>query len=239
MKRDILGIVGGLGPLASAEFVKTIYECGQERREQDCPVVVMQSDPSFPDRTQFLLEGKYESLLSRLTEVILGLRKLGANRIVICCITIHYLLPKLAPELRRPVISLLDVIFALVAESRRRHLLISTTGARKLGIYECHAQWQHLRDRIILPDESDQVLIHNGIYQIKRDRDIRKMIPLVETLLPKYDTDSFIAGCTEIHLLAKHFASSRSGGCHGCIDPLMAVAKDLAQGGLWSRCSEQ
>lgn len=232
-QKDILGIVGGLGPLASAEFVKTIYEHNRGRREQDLPLVFMQSDPTFPDRTEALLAGDYETLLAKLNKALYGLCELGASRVVICCITIHYLLPKLPPELRRPVISLLDVIYELLAENPKRHLLISSTGARKLMIYEMHSEWQHLKDRIIMPDEKDQTLIHNGIYQIKRGRDLGKMVQVVKSLLSKYDTDSFIAGCTEIHLLAKQFASPSLSGSFGCIDPLTAIAEGLAQGRLW------
>src|SRR5262245_2307386 len=134
-KREILGVVGGMGPLASAEFVKTIYEQSLGGREQDSPIVLMNSDPTFPDRTQSLLAGEYEPLFGKLIEALNRLRELGASRIVICCVTIHCLLPKLPAELRRLIVSLIDVIFWQVAQDRKKHLLISTIGARKLGIY--------------------------------------------------------------------------------------------------------
>jgi len=238
-KRDILGIVGGLGPLASAEFVKTIYDHCHGEQEQDSPVVLMHSDPTFPDRTQSLLAGECYLLLNKLNEIVNDLCELGATRIVICCITIHYLLPMLPRESRERVISLLDVIFTLVAESRKRHLLISTTGARKLRIYEQHVQWQSLKDQVIMPDEMDQTLIHNTIYQIKKQRDISEVAPILQALLSKYDTDSFIAGCTEIHLLTKHLTLSGYRERVGCIDPLTAIANDLAQGRFWDHYPEQ
>lgn len=229
-KRETIGILGGMGPLASAEFVKTIYEYGCGEREQDLPIVLMDSDPTFPDRTQSLLAGDYELLLSRLNESLNRLREFGASRIVICCVTIHYLLPKLMPELRRSVISLLDVIFALVAKDPKQHLMVCTTGSRRLQIYEQHESWRLVKDRIIMPDETDQTLIHDAIYRIKGNNDISQMILLLESLLSKYDTDSLIAGCTEVHLLAKHLASSGSERGISCLDPLLAIAKDLAPG---------
>jgi aspartate racemase len=233
-KKEILGIVGGMGPLASAEFVKTIYEQSVGGQEQASPTVLLHSDPTFPDRTQSLLTGEYEPLLRKLIEALNVLHELGASRIVICCVTIHYLLPRLPAELRSRIISLLDVIFGLVAENRRRHLLISTDGSRKLRVYEQHAQWDILKDRIVMPDEKDQRLIHNDIiYQIKRNRDVRELAPILESLLLKYDLDSFIAGCTEIHLLAKHFISAGYNARLGCFDPLIAIAKDVTQGKLF------
>src|SRR5262245_55746021 len=104
-KREILGIVGGIGPLASAEFVKTIYEESVGELEQASPIVFMHSDPTFPDRTQSLLAGESEPLLLKLIEALNRLRGLGASRIVICCVTIHFLLPRLPAELRRRIIS--------------------------------------------------------------------------------------------------------------------------------------
>lgn len=233
-KREILGIVGGMGPLASAEFVKTIYEESVGEREQASPMVFMRSDPTFPDRTQSLLAGESESLLLKLIEALNQLRELGASRIVICCVTIHFLLPRLPAELRGRIISLLDVIFREVGKSQKRHLLIGTMGARKLGVIERHAQWESLKDRIIMPDEEDQTLIHDDIiYQIKRNRNLSELMPVLESLLLKYDLDSFIAGCTEIHLLAKRFVWSGAEARFGCIDPLMMIAKDVVQGRLF------
>src|SRR5215813_3866816 len=91
--RQILGIVGGLGPMASAEFLKTVYEYGIGDNEQDAPIVVMYSDPTFPDRTDSFLAGEDELLLARLTAALQFLADAGAARFVICCMTIHHLLP--------------------------------------------------------------------------------------------------------------------------------------------------
>ena len=54
---DVLGVVGGLGPLVSAEFLKAIYEHTSWTREQDAPRVLLYSDPTFVDRTTALLSG--------------------------------------------------------------------------------------------------------------------------------------------------------------------------------------
>src|SRR3977135_3492182 len=88
-KGPLLGIVGGIGPLASAEFLKTIYEYSQGEPEQASARVVLYSDPSFPDRTEALLAGADAVLLEKLIEALEYLRCLSVSRIVICCVTIH------------------------------------------------------------------------------------------------------------------------------------------------------
>ena len=225
--KSTLGIVGGLGPLASAEFLNTIYECSLDGVEQESPRVVMSSDPSFPDRTEAFLRGEHDELLKRLIRSLRQLSEMGASKIVVCCITIHYLLPLLPPELRARVVSLLDVIMDQVAQTQKRHLLICSKGTLRLGLFQNHRRWKLVKDRILLPDDEDQERIHYDIiYRIKRKPDVRQFVPPLESLLVKYEADSFIAGCTEIHLLAKHFLSSNRS--YECIDPLVIIAKELA-----------
>ena len=98
----MLGVLGGMGGLASAEFVKTIYEISGEvcAREQAAPVVLMYSDPAFPDRTDAFLRGETQPILTKLIEALELLRNMGASQFVIACMTIHYLLPRLSPDLR-------------------------------------------------------------------------------------------------------------------------------------------
>lgn len=220
-RNDLVGILGGLGPLASAEFVKTIYEQCQVEREQETPRVVLYSDPSFPDRTQASLNGGDDELLERLVNALTQLQQMGVSRFVICCVTIHHLLPRVPADLHARTISLLDVIFDTVAASRKRHLLLCTTGARQLRIYEKHERWRDNAHLFVLPDEMDQPDVHRLIYRIKQNQNVAEERHCVESLLDKYGVDSFIAGCTEFHLLAKQFGAR-------CIDPLIEIAKDLA-----------
>src|SRR6185503_10034553 len=137
-KAFVLGIVGGMGPLASAEFLKTIYEHSPAKQEQASAKVVMYSDPSFPDRTEALLAGADAVVLEKLIEALQCLRRLNVSRIVICCVTIHHLLPKLRADLREPIWSLPDLIFRQVSLSRERHLLLCSSGSRKLGLFQNH-----------------------------------------------------------------------------------------------------
>jgi aspartate racemase len=232
--RKILGVLGGMGPLASAEFVKTIYECSLAGREQEAPIVMLFSDPTFPDRTAEFLKQSYDVLLGRLIESLYRLRELGVSRIVICCITSHYLLPRLPRELREQIISLLDVIFERVVRTGKRHLLICTTGTRRVQLFQSHDRWEAARKFVVLPDEEDQQAIHELIYRhIKSNKDVRSLLPTFETLMAKYEVDSFIAGCTEIHLPAKHFEfADRNHKGYSCVDPLTIIAREIAKGRL-------
>ena len=213
--------------MASAEFLKTVYEYGIGENEQDAPIVLLHSDPTFPDRTDSFLAGESELLLARLTGALQCLSDAGASRFVICCMTIHHLLPSLPVHLSARVVSLLDVIFSNL-KPPRRHLLICSNGTRRLELFQKHPQWERHKSEVVLPDDDDQDKIHHElIYPIKKSPDFRRLNLLLETLLQRYEVDSFIAGCSEIHVLAKHvvFNSNRADG-YGCLDPLTIIARD-------------
>jgi len=229
-RRDLLGVIGGMGPLASAEFLKTIYEYNAGDREQESPPVVMYSDPTFPDRTESFLVGALDELLVRLTDSLERLCDLGASRLVICCFTMHYLVPRLPDHLRKKIWSLIEVALTDVVERRKKHLLICTSGSRRMGLFENHGLWNTAKEFIVLPEERDQGQIHKMIYQVKSNYDVGELAGQLLSLLSKYGVDSFVAGCTEIHLLAKCLAASDTrGGGVSCIDPLIIIAKRLGK----------
>ena len=232
---SVLGVVGGLGPLVSAEFLKAIYEQSSWTREQDAPRVLLYSDPTFVDRTKALLSGADEQLLNQLVTAITRLCDIGASRIVICCITIHHLLPRVPSELRARLVSLVDVIFDELSASGEPHLLLCSNGTRELRIFEGHRLWPQTSGLFVLPDDSDQPEIHSVIYRLKHSEDVRQQLPYIETLLAKYHVNGFIAGCTEFHLLAKHLSTSPGGrSADRCIDPLMSIARELGKRGVTS-----
>lgn len=225
----MLGVLGGMGPLASAEFLKTIYEYNLlGNSEQDSPKVIMYSDPTFPDRTEVLLNGNYNSLLDQLIEALYELYTLDVSKIVICCITSHYLLPKLPSELRERIISLVDIILKKTLERQERHLLICSKGTRKLGIFQSHPLWKFAKDYIILPDEGDQNLIHQMIYYLKIKGKFKKCFPILESLQAKYNVQKVIVGCTEIHLLSRYLDVTIGKEKDNIfLDPLTILAQEI------------
>ena len=226
-----LGIVGGMGPLASAEFVRTVYEYGLGEREQLSPTVLLYSDPTFPDRTDAFMSGNDRPVLEKLTDVIARLDRLGVEKVVICCMTIHYLVPRLPEALRSKIVSPLDEIFESVEQSAKESLLICSTGTRKLRLFESHPKWAKLGQKILLPSETDQELIHRDlIYPMKLNPDLSDSFPVLDSVLKKYKVDSFIAGCSEIHMLAKHFLASKEyGSFYSCVDPFMTIARRVSE----------
>lgn len=233
MTKPVLGVLGGMGGLASAEFVKTVYELGGEvsAQEQAGPVVIMYSDPAFPDRTAAFLRGETQPIFTRLIDALELLDRMGASHFVICCMTIHYLLPQLPGALRERIISLPDVIFSEVESLKKKHLVISSTGTIKLELLQQHPRWEHARNYFVFPTDDEQRQMHDLIYEMKFNRNLNEARSFVETLLERHRVDSFVAACSEIHLLAKQFeTSSAQQHGYGCVDPLLIIARQWAEG---------
>jgi len=226
--QHVWGVLGGMGPLASAEFMNTIYEQNIHGPEQLSPVVFLLSDPTIPDRTRSFANSEEHVLLQRLLASIERLVAAGATRIIVCCMTIHPLLCRLPAALQAKIISLVDVIFAQVLRGNDKHLLICTDGARKMKLFESHPLWPQARDRIVLPEESDQASIHRLIYDIKKNACHAGHWQMVEAMMKRYGVESYIAGCTEIHILTKKRAKDDDQCWRSCIDPLALVASRMA-----------
>lgn len=228
MTKPVLGVLGGMGGLASAEFVKTVYEISGEvaEQEQAGPVVVMYSDPAFPDRTAAFLRGETEPILTKLIDALERLRSMGATHFVICCMTIHHVLPQVPERLRERIISLPDVIFSAVESLKKKHLVISSTGTIKLELLQQHPRWKHARNYFVFPSDDEQQQMHDLIYEMKQNRNLTEARAFVETLLERHRVDSFVAACSEIHLLAKQFETSSG---YGCIDPLLIIARQIVE----------
>lgn len=232
MGKPVLGVLGGMGGLASAEFVKTIYERSGEMspREQAAPVVMMYSDPAFPDRTEAFLRGETQPILTRLIEALESLDRMGASQFVICCMTIHYLLPQLPGPLRERIISLPDVIFSAVESLKKRHLVISSTGTRKLELLQRHPRWEYAQNYFVFPSYLEQLKMHELIYEVKLNRNLKEARSHVQMMMTRHGVNSFVAACSEIHLLAKQFEPSSERQCdYGCLDPLSIIARNVVE----------
>ena len=226
--QPIWGILGGMGPLASAEFLTSIYKLSLGRTEQNMPRLYLVSDPTVPDRTKAILNCEYDKILCSLEYLMKRLWSMHVDHIVVPCVTAHFFFPYLAlpDEITSRLVSLLDVIFDSLLADQRRYLLLCTSGTRKARIFQSDRRWKEVCRRavIILPNVADQEKIHEYLYDVKktwRPGDIR----LLDGLAKKYKADGFIAGCTELHLHVRELISS---GIQ-IIDPLSVLAQRIAQ----------
>jgi aspartate racemase len=230
--RHIWGVIGGMGPLASVEFLKTIYEMSLTGPEQNSPSLFLISDPTFPDRTDCLLAGRRNELVVRLLRSLEQLSVLGATRIVICCVTIHEVLADLPEHHLKKIVSLVELILSRVAASKKRSLLLCSNGSRRTGLFESNALWEKAKPYMVLPNASDQDRIHGVIYEVKQNRIAEINLQLIRDLVKKYRVKAIVAGCTEMHVLGRILKSIDGDTfARSWVDPLVMVAQQIAENG--------
>lgn len=229
LRENLIGIVGGLGPLASAEFLKTIYEHCGGMPEQEMPRIFMYSDPSFPERSETRSGNFDEEILTKLQEVLQDLDLLNVSGIIIGCITIHHLLPRLSVKQRKKIISLVDLIFERLIKLSKPHVVLCSTRTSNVQLFQRHPSWPIARQLLIFPDQEDQSKVQNFIVRLKAGGMPDHGNALLDRFVKKYGTRHFICGCTEMHLMAKYFKPvSGLKPRYVFLDPLTIYAKSLA-----------
>jgi aspartate racemase len=229
--RQIIGILGGMGPLASAAFVTSIYAAYRGQTEQDTPIVLLYSNPQVPDRSATLINGTDpEPLLRVIDGALSALVNLGARQLVICCVTAHFLLRSLSPHVRDRVISLVDVILQQVRATPGRCLLVSTSGSRRAGVLQQHPLWRDIEPRIAMPTDEEQAALHDAIYDLKQRHDVAPLSHLVDAVAARHRVQCIVAGCTELHLLsAVHAGRTNLNTRYEIIDPLTTITRTIRE----------
>jgi aspartate racemase len=219
-------IIGGMGPLASAGYVSTIYEQQRWNLEQELPEIMLLSLPSLPDRTSALLSRKEDLLLERLRSALRQINRFNPTSIVICCVTSHHLLDRLPEESLPKIISLTDTALRTLAARGEPALLLATRGTYELGVFERSRYFAAAAKLLVRPDAADQARVHAMIYDdLKQGRRIPETADAIAALTARYGVRTFIAGCTEFHLVTRYLWK-----CHlaapAYIDPLMTIADE-------------
>lgn len=222
-----LGIIGGMGPLASAEFVRTLYHISPYKKEQDKLKVSLISDPSIPDRTTYLLKGDDGLLIEHLQGQISTLTNMGASHIIICCVTIHHLLPKLTSDYTRNIISLLDLLIDKIKKTEEKTLILCTNGSRQLQVLERHPHFSEIKHLVQFLDPNDQQKLHEMIYFFKENNHLPGFNMQLLKWCWSYQCSAIAGACTEMHPLLNNYRQENFAKSTKIIDPLYDFASSL------------
>ncbi|KEO82733.1 aspartate/glutamate racemase family protein [Tumebacillus flagellatus] len=226
MKQKLVGILGGMGPFASAEFVNTIYEHNLNLgAEQNKPRLVLCSDPDIPDRTTMIEAGQNDAVTEKLIGLWQQMQGMGIEVLVVPCITSHYYTNSYPEAMRNQMVNLVELTLQEVESSSKRVLLLATNGSYRTELL------QH--ERIVIPSEADQRRIHDLAYTMKqygsRPDLMAHTYEQVRELVRRYEVDGWISGCTEFHLLTRYVMREDADASHQILDPLVLVAKRWPQ----------
>ncbi|MFK8103147.1 MAG: aspartate/glutamate racemase family protein [Saprospiraceae bacterium] len=226
---EILGVVGGMGPLASAEFVSRLYKYFSfGSMEQSAPFVIQYSNPAIPDRSTNFLKGETQCVYDGLLKALEVLDRAGATKYVICCFTMHHVVDQLPSYFKDRIISLVDVTVRSIQRREGKFLFLATKGTHQMKVLEAHQDWDKIKDKICFMSEAHQEALHGFIYKyLKRGVPPISVSARVLAIVKQYEVSGFIAGCTEIHLLTSLGRDEQSFFYpYSIIDPLDIIARN-------------
>ena len=202
--RMCLGILGGLGPMASAYFLELIVAMTDVKRDQDHPDIILMNAPSIPDRTAYITGKSSENPVISMIQLGQKLKNMSASIIATPCMTAHYFHKELQDQIGLPVINAIHCCAACIQHSNIKKVgLMATDGTVQSRIFHQHLEAAGIE--VILPTESDQRAIMSLIYgSIKAGSkpDIQ-LFNAVHNHLRQAGAEMILLGCTELSLLKK------------------------------------
>lgn len=197
----ILGIVGGMGPLATQLFYRMLIGMTDAKKDQDHLDMIILNYASMPDRTEAIKTGNIEILFAELLKDVKKLEGDGVSAIAIPCNTSHMVIDRLQAEVSIPIINMIRETVRHIKKDRpgiTKVGILATDGTITGGLYQKACEDEGLQP--FTPGEAGQGLVMKIIYQgIKGGNpvDYNDLIKIQGDLAAE-GCEAAIMGCTEL-----------------------------------------
>jgi aspartate racemase len=225
MLANALGVLGGMGPLAAADFLAKLTAATDASCDQEHIPLILYGDCTTPDRTASILgQGP-----SPLPQLLAGIEFLNAARctvIAVPCNSAHCWYDDMARASRSPVLHIVEASAQKVRRNNaatRRVGVLSTEGTHRMGIYR--ASLERMGFEVVAPTAEDfRHLVSPGIADIKGNRIAAaqdKFDVAADRLLAR-GAQQIILGCTEIPLGMQRRCAAQP---HSVVDSTLALVE--------------
>lgn len=231
-----LGIVGGVGPAATVDFMGKVVKNTTAAKDQDHIKMVVEQNPQIPDRTANLLRQEADPTVA-LYATCKRLESEGANAIAIPCNTAHAYVERIQPHLSVPIVNMLtETVRHIVSKYGRAAKvgLLATSGTVESRVYHEAAVGQL---ELVTPAPEFQQMVMEAIYGVdgvKAGHTQGRCAGLLRTAIAHLQSRGAsvqVLGCTELPLI---FAQTDGfdtgmGATVALVDPTDVLAKRCVQ----------
>ncbi len=197
-----VGVIGGLGPVATLDFFERILRRTKALHEQDHLRLIIDNNPHFPDRNAYK-RGEGPSPGPALAECARGLQKAGAELIVMACNTTHAWETEIRAAISVPFISIIDETSDVVAELKpERAGILAVDACLSSNLYQDALTKRGVKPVLLSADSQRSFM--ELIYRIKNGdtgETVRRSMTTLAKKLEAQGAEVIIAGCTEIPLV--------------------------------------
>jgi aspartate racemase len=202
MTDKILGIIGGMGPEATTDFMNRIIKITPAVDDQDHIRMIVDNHPRIPSRIKALLEETGEDPTNCLVQIARNLENWGANLIAVPCNTAHYYYEAIQNGVTIPVFNMLAIVAGLMKKNHpnlKKVGFLGSTAVVKTRLYE-KKMGQHSIS-MVYPKTEQQDQVMATIRQIKTGQYTdAELQPIADTAteLIRSGAEVLIVGCTEL-----------------------------------------
>lgn len=198
-EKKIIGVIGGMGPLATVDLYRKIVEHTDADCDQAHVRTVIDSNTNIPDRTAALLSGG-ESPVRELQSSARLLERAGAQVLVMPCHTAHCFYSDVQAAVGVPVLNMIELtVQALKRQGVSRAGLLATDGAVQSGIYQRYFAGSGIE--LLTPDAEGQAalmdMIYAGVKAGCTSYDTQSVRAALDKLIAG-GAQTLILGCTEL-----------------------------------------
>lgn len=206
-----IGIIGGMGPLATADLFRKIILCTAAQADQEHIPILIDNNTAIPDRTA-AIRGEGPSPVPELLRSARRLMKGGADVLIMGCNTAHYFLPAMLPQLTVPFLSMIDATAQHCAAQGFSCVgLLASAGTCASGIYQKALARYGIR--LVEPDLQQQQVLQDVIYYGVKAGDASYDVQAFRQVLQDMrcaGAGQFILGCTELPIAVTRYGVEES-----------------------------
>jgi aspartate racemase len=199
-KMKTIGIIGGMGPLATVHLFERIVLRTKAEKDQEHIRVLIDCNTNIPDRTKAIL-GDGENPVKELADSAKILEGSGADFLIMPCNTAHYFIDEIKKFVNIPFIDMPEETAKYTYEKYGKDTvvgLMATDGTIKSKIYENY--YSKLGIKTVVPVKT-QVKIMEFIYDVIKKGDYNAGTDLLFECadeLKELGANAFLLGCTEL-----------------------------------------
>lgn len=204
MSSRVIGVLGGMGPAATIDFMAEVLRLTGARREQDNVRLIVDSNPTLPDR-HAAIAGSGPSPGPALAEMARGLQRAGAEALVMPCNTAHAFADEIRAATPLPFIDMIAATVETVAAAHplcRRVGVLAAAGCLDARLYETALTGAGLD--ALTPRGEQRTRFMELVWKIKAGdvgAEVRDCMASVAVELVAGGAEVLIAGCTEVPLV--------------------------------------
>ena len=220
-----LGVIGGLGPMASAYFLQLLTQMSDAQTDQEHMEVLLYSRPSIPDRTKYILGESEDNPVPDMVQTGKKLKEMGADILAVPCITAHHFHKELEDGIGLPIINAVEETAACLEEKKvTRTGILATDGTIRSGLFQNILKQHDICS--ILPEEENQKKVMEIIFgQIKAGKSVdMECFRKVSEDLTKQGAQVVLLACTELSLIKRDY-----GLPSGYLDVMEVLARKAVQ----------